>query len=504
VPRLSLRARLTLVATATLAAALAAGAALLVAATHRFGLSTVDAGAARAGTEVADLYRAGKLPDPIPVTAAGSAYIQIVQGGQVLAVSATADRLVPLLRPPEIARVRAGERLDLPGDRAGMDSAVRVAGVPVEDATVVVAVGTGQLADSERGVRRWVTYSGPVLLAVLALLTWLLVGWTLRPVEALRRGAAELSGRELDQRLPVAGSGDEINRLAATLNDMLDRIDASRRRQRSFVSDAAHELRSPIAAIRTQLEVAQRTGGWEQAAADVLADVDRLARLVNDLLLLARLDDAGPGRGDPGRTCLVDLGELAGDLAGRYAGARVTVRARPPARPVVVRGDPDGLRRLLTNLVDNAVRHAASAVTITVEAEPGGPGCARPGGPGGGRPGGPGTRGSGGSGPGGPAGGRPGGPGTGAPGTRGVDGAGGPGGWAVLAVRDDGPGIPAADRERMFDRFARRDDARDRDAGGSGLGLPIARELTRAHGGTVTLQDAGPGLRAVVRLPAGT
>ncbi len=443
-PRLSLRARLTLVATAALAAGLAAGAALLLFVTHRSGLSTVDDGAARAGREIAELYRAGKLPAPIPVTGSASAYVQIVEDGRVVAASATADRLVPLLRDAETGQVRRGDRLNLAGDRAGMDTPIRVVGVPADDATVVVAVGTGQLADSERVVRRWVVYSGPVLLVLLALLTWLLVGWTLRPVEALRRGAAEISGRDLDQRLPVAPAGDEINRLAATLNDMLDRIDASRRRQRSFVSDAAHELRSPIAAIRTQLEVAERTGGWEQTAADVLQDVDRLARLVNDLLLLARLDEARRDEtrgGDP-----VDLGDLAGGLSARYAGARVPVRVDRPTAPAVVRGNPDGLRRLVTNLVDNAVRHADTAVTVAVLAGPP---------------------------------------------------------WVRLSVRDDGPGIPAADRERMFDRFARRDDARDRDAGGSGLGLPIARELARAHGGTVTLEDAGPGLRAVLRLPSG-
>src|SRR5262249_40318991 len=151
------------------------------------------------------------------------------------------------------------------------------------------------LADSERIVRRWVRLTAPGLLVVLAVLTWLLVGWTLRPVEALRRGAADLSGRNLDERLPVPQTGDEISRLAATLNDMLARIDAGRRRQRSFVSDAAHELRSPLASIRTQLEVAQRTGDWDQTVPDLLAEVDRLARLVNDLLLLARLDEARAG-----------------------------------------------------------------------------------------------------------------------------------------------------------------------------------------------------------------
>src|SRR5262249_13873808 len=159
--------------------------------------------------EVADLYRfdPDHLPKPLPVASAGTAYLQVVSDGQVVGASATADALVPLLRPDETARVRAGERLNLPGDRAGMDTPIRVVGVPAGPATVIVAVSTGQLGDSERVVRRWVRFTGLPLLALLALLTWLLVGWTLRPVEALRRSAAELSGGELDQRLPVAQTG---------------------------------------------------------------------------------------------------------------------------------------------------------------------------------------------------------------------------------------------------------------------------------------------------------
>ncbi|HSV65523.1 MAG TPA: HAMP domain-containing sensor histidine kinase [Mycobacteriales bacterium] len=454
---LSLRARLTVVAGAALAAGLAAGAALLLVITHRSGLSTVDDGALRAGREVAELANTGQLPDPIPVTSSATS-LQVVDGaGHVLQASANADHLVPLLTAGETAAVRSGARLDLAGDRAGLDTPLRVVGVPtlVDARTVIVAVGTGQLADSERVVRVWVLVTGPVLLAALGLLTWLVVGWTLRPVETLRRGAQDISGGRLDRRLPVTPARDEINRLATTLNGMLNRIDASVRRQRAFVSDAAHELRSPLASIRAQVEVAERLGEWRGGsaggpgggAADVLADVDRLSRLIDDLLLLARLDEGRPG----GRSWVpVRLDALAGELASRYAGARVTVRAAggvapAGATPAGVLGDPDALHRLVTNLVDNAVRHARCSVTLRVVVEPP---------------------------------------------------------WAVLTVSDDGPGIPAADRERVFDRFARRDDARSRDAGGAGLGLPIARELARAHGGTVTLcAEPGGGLRATVRLP---
>jgi signal transduction histidine kinase len=436
---ISLRARLTLVATLALATALSAGAALLILVTHRSGVSTVDGGAVRAGEEVAMLLRAGRLPPVIPVTSSATAYIQVVDNtGHVVRASATADLLVPLLSTAEIGTVRAGGHLSLPGDRAGMNTTLRVVGVPVDSDTVIVAVGTDQLSDSERVVRHWVYATGPALLLGLALLTWLLVGWTLRPVEELRRGAADLSGRELDQRLPVTAARDEISRLAGTLNDLLDRIDASRRRQRSFVSDAAHELRSPIAGIRTQLEVAQRTGDWPLAASEALAEVERLSHLVDDLLLLAKLDERRPVR-----PAMVELSMLATDLvSARYGSARVPVAVQPAATPVEVAGDLDALRRLLANLIDNAVRHARTAVVVTVSAAPPG-----------------------------------------------------------FAVADDGPGIPAADRERMFDRFARRDDARARDAGGSGLGLPIARELARAHGGTLALGDATPGLTATLELP---
>jgi signal transduction histidine kinase len=442
---LSLRARLTLVATAALAAALTAGAALLIAVTHRSGVSAVDESALRTAREVAALYRVDHLPAPIPVTNTATGYVQIVAPtGEVIATSANADRLKSLLRPDQIRAVRSGARLDLPGDLAGIDSRLRVVGVEADTAdgpaTVVVAAGTEQLADSERVIRQWVYATGPALLLALALLIWLLVGLTLRPVAELRRSAADISGRDLDERLPVAAARDEISRLATTLNDMLDRIDASRRRQRSFVSDAAHELRSPIAGIRTQLEVAQRTGEWDLAATEALTEVQRLSQLVDDLLLLAKLDERRPPR--PG---VVDLGSLAADLlTSRYTSARVPVTVSAPPEPVVVSGDPDALRRLLANLLDNATRHASSRVAVSVLSAP--------------------------------------------PGFR---------------VDDDGPGIPAADRERMFDRFARRDDARARDAGGSGLGLPIARELARVHNGTLTLGDAAPGLSAELRLPVG-
>jgi signal transduction histidine kinase len=264
----------------------------------------------------------------------------------------------------------------------------------------------------------------------------------LRPVEALRAGAEEITGAARSDRLPVPDSGDEIHRLAVTLNDMLHRLDAARARQRAFVADAAHELRSPLTNMRTELEVAQRLADdtdWPALADDLLTDVQRLSRLVDDLLLLARADDdatrALPAPAEP-----VELSELLGEVAARYP----TVRYEHPADPLPTTGDRDALARVVANLLDNAVRHAEKRVVLSVAAD---------------------------------------------------------GAYQRISVCDDGPGIPAADRQRVFQRFTRLDDARARDAGGSGLGLAIVRELVRRHHGTVTLGDAEPGLRADVRLP---
>ena len=227
---------------------------------------------------------------------------------------------------------------------------------------------------------------------------------------------------------------------------MLTRLDAAQQRQRRLVSDTAHELRSPIASIRAQLEVAldhPEQQDWPQTAQDVLADTLRLASLAEDLLVLARLDEhqVRPAAGTP-----VDLVALVTEEAERSAGGRVPVTART-AGPCVVTGDAEGLRRLLRNLIDNAMRYAKSGVEVAARREDS---------------------------------------------------------EAVLIVSDDGPGIPPPDRERAFDRFVRLDDARSRDetqAGGAGLGLAIVRAIARNHGGSAYLEGGTPGLRAVVRIP---
>ena len=202
-----------------------------------------------------------QLPNPVPVGGEGTASIQVVDAaGRVRAASGGTDRLVPVLRPAELAAVRAGDRLVVDGDRLGLDGPLRVVGVPAGPAgdpqTVVVAVDYGSARSGVRLLVAGLAVGAPLLLAVVGLATWVVVGRALRPVETLRRGAEEITGAGGSRRLPLPAARDEVHRLAVTLNDMLARLDGASARQRAFVSDAAHELRSPLASARTQLEVA--------------------------------------------------------------------------------------------------------------------------------------------------------------------------------------------------------------------------------------------------------
>jgi signal transduction histidine kinase len=454
--RRSLRARLTMVTSAGLAVALALAAVLLASTVRSALINGLDVGARQGAVEVATLLNQGRLPSPVPVPP-DTVTVQVLNAqGRIVNISPGADRLVPMLAPG-LARemARTGQARMLAGPPIGMPSVLRVVAVPARGQHIVIAaVSFAQVHDSLATLARALFIGTPLLFGLLALAIWLVTGYTLRPIAALSRGAASVSGTGRPRDLPVPPARDEVRALAITLNDMLSRLADAQQRQRDLVSDTAHELRSPIASIRAQLEVAlDHPDGvdWAETARDVHADTLRLARLAEDLLLLARLD------GQPLRRTPVGLAALCAAAVAGYGPARVPVRVTVPssgagagAEPCVVAGDPDALRRLLVNLLDNAVRHAASQVCVSVRSETG---------------------------------------------------------WAVVTVTDDGPGIPAADRERVFGRFTRLDNARDRTGEeGAGLGLAIVRSTAEAHGGSATLGDAGPdgagpGLRAVVRLP---
>jgi len=458
--RRSLRARLTLTAGAGLAVALAGVAIVLMSALGRTLDRGLDNSARQTGQEVAALVDANRLPNPVPV-AAGTAVVQVIDArGRIVAASAGADRLVPLLPAPvaaAAARSQAGVPLD--GRPYGLPELLRVAAVPGRRGEIVIAaVSYDAVNDTLVTVSHALLFGTPALLLLMIWVTWLITGSTLRPITALRRGAEQITATGVPRGLPVPEARDEVHSLAVTLNDMLSRLEAAQQRQRQFVSDTAHELRSPIASIRAQLEVAldhPDSQEWGQTARDVLADTMRLARLAEDLLVLARLEERagrphGPGQGGPapapGLPGTVDMAELAAGTAGRYPQARVPVYASAP-QPCPVAGDSEALRRMLVNLIDNAVRYARRRVTVAARPE---------------------------------------------------------GGSVLVTVTDDGPGIAAGDTERAFERFTTLDGARarrDGDAGGAGLGLAIVRATAHAHGGTAWLEDARPGLRATVRLP---
>jgi signal transduction histidine kinase len=464
--RRSLRARITVVATSIFTIMLTlAGLALLIT-VGRSLLSTLDSSAERTGNQIAALVQQGRLPNQLLASSGGVDLIQVVDGdNRVVAASPGADTAVSILRADELSRARVGKPLNVNGARASSDRPLRViavrADIPSGQRTVLVATDYSRVLDSSRLLERSLLFGAPLAVLLMAALTSWIVGRALRPVDALQRGAAALSAAGLSRsRLPVPTAEDEIHSLATTLNDMLDRLDTATTKQRRFVGDAAHELRSPIASLRLQLEVAGRfaeSDELRELTSGALIDVDRLANLIDDLLALARSDE----RGAVTPRAPIRPAELAETIVAGYRDARVAVVMADPdtaAAGAAVIGERDGLHRVLVNLIDNAVRYAHSKVTVSITARE-------------------------------------------LP--MGLDSDPLARQSVVVSVADDGPGVPANKRERVFDRFYRLDTARSRAEGGTGLGLAIVREIVTAHGGTAILYDNEPGLRVEVTLPLG-
>jgi signal transduction histidine kinase len=448
---LSLRVRLMIIGLVGVALALIMGGLAFFGALTYSVDRTLDNEARATAGEVAAMVSDNRLPSPIPVS--GAQVVQVVDVGQrVLAGSATADRLTPLLRPNELGKALRGEAVMIDGVRLGVTGPMRVRAIQAGPATapvsIIVGLPYGDVLATRTALRNALLITFPLLLGALAVIAWRVIGWTLRPVEQLRAGAEKISrtrrisGPAESQRLPVPAAADEIRALALTLNEMLDRLAEARERQRLFVTDAAHELRSPLTSIQTQLEVAQRLGEGGTLPGDLLVDIKRLTGLVEDLLLLARADaDTRP----PAQLAPIDARNIVVEVTKAYSDPSVRVNL-VVSEPVMIMADAEELRRAVGNLVDNAVRHARSRVEVAARADQD---------------------------------------------------------QAVISVSDDGPGIPPADRERVFERFARLDDARGRSSGGAGLGLAIVRELTARAGGTVALAAAEPpwSTRAELRLP---
>lgn len=442
----SVRIRVTLLATFIVAVTLTIAAVGLVAAVRSQLLDKVRA-AGRAKTEfIATQLKKGVLPDKVqlqePATILNPGPVTIYnQNGTV--VGGTPTGIGPGVAGPGDTVVSVNG--PGPGMRS-MSFDVQSVGVSTSQGqlTVVASSSLDGIEHDINTLTSTLTLGVPIVVVLVGLVAWVMVGRALHPVEAIRAEVEAISGSTIHRRVPESATGDEIDRLAHTMNAMLDRLESASTSKHRFVSDASHELRSPIASMRTQLEVARsaKDTDWDRVTEGVLAEEARLEDLVDNLLLLASLDEQTTAP----RATAVDLATIARDEAGRSR--RHPVATRIPAHPVLVEADPQQLRTCTANLLDNADRHATSRVELSVTAAAG---------------------------------------------------------RARLTVDDDGPGIPLADRERVFERFTRLDASRARTDGGSGLGLAVTKALTERHRGTITVEDAPiGGARLVLDVPLST
>ena len=438
--RLSVRWRITLLAAGLFAVALGGASYALVSTVRSDVIDSIQ------HTDEAQLRAlAAQVTDGVPgrvdlpAPSRGSPVLEVLDNSTGQRYYVLPDgRVVPVTRATEAAL-----RYERDQARRARETQTRQIVRSAQGQLVLVAQrSTAQVDSTVTGITHGIVLGFPFLVLLVGLLAWVLAGRALRPVEAIRAEAAAIGDDTLHRRVPVPATRDEVARLAVTMNAMLDRLEQASSRQRQFVSDASHELRSPVATIRTQVEVALRRGDaadWPTVAERVLAADARLEQAVTDLVDLARLDETGS------LTDLVevDLDDVALEVCARPH--RVTVDTSQVSGGRVL-GRRDALGRVLSNLVDNAVRHAEARVSVTVRTV---------------------------------------------------------GDAVEVVVADDGPGIAVEDRERVFERFTRLDEGRARDAGGMGLGLAVVRGTVERLGGTVTLDDAEPhGARFTLRFPA--
>ena len=443
----TLRWRLTLVATAIVAAV------LLVSAV---GLVTVQQQLLTRGVDESLVQRADNIEKDVARGAIGTllpsegdredSFLQLVDDrGHVVAAS-------PNVRAqPAIAIVppaRSGQVLRTVSEIPLSPHEFRVLARPVRTqsgtTTLIVAKNLDDVKESVSILATSLAVSIPIVLCLLAALVWWLTGRVLRPVEAIRAEVASIRGTELHRRVPDNGTYNEISRLARTMNAMLDRVQQATDRQRQFVSDASHELRSPLTRIRSALEIGiahPESTDPDTTYRSLLDDATQLQQLVDDLLFLARSESGVLDRPD----AVVDLDDL---VLAQVQQLRARGRVRIDASAVSaarVRGDANQLARAIGNLAGNAERHARTTVTFELGEHDG---------------------------------------------------------QSELVVADDGPGIPAEQHETVFKRFTRLDEDRSRDSGGAGLGLAIVLDIVARHEGTITIRSSdGGGARMVMSLP---
>lgn len=387
-------------------------------------------------------------PIPVEIGVADGAMAQVVDaGGRVIAASVNLGDTGPVSDESLNQSPRLLVLQGVPDDSDTETYRVWARTVTTPEGEFRVFAGTSpeQTDEAVRALQSGLIVGVPFVIAVLAAAVWTLTGRALRPVEEIRAEVMEISGTALDRRVSVPTTGDEIERLAVTMNAMLQRLDSSSRRQREFVADASHELQSPLAAFRTELEVAAAhpdATAWPSLVEDLLADSDRMERLVRDLLFLAREDSDEP----VAAAAPLDLDTVVLEEVARLRPRSGVVVDASSVSAAPVLGRTQDLTRMVRNVLENAADHAESAVVVRTESSPG----------------------------------------------HGVR----------LEIIDDGPGVPPELRDHVFERFVRAEpDRRRREYGGTGLGLPIALAIARRHGGDATLSSSSAGTTVTITLP---
>jgi signal transduction histidine kinase len=444
----TVRTRVTAVAGLALTAAVVLGLVVMYRLQLNSADSTIQSQLRTYATQIQQSAVDGTFPRTLrasPLDPAAQAQV-LASDGTVLAATRDLAGLPALytLAPGSTTPVRqpAADRF-LPSDLSVYGEHITASGQLV---TIITTTGTYLRSQVNQTFARLLVIGVPFLLVLAGGTVWLVVGRALRPVGQIRGAVTAITSADLSQRVPEPGTDDEIGRLARTMNDMLARLDEAAARQRRFVADASHELRSPLTAIRTGLEVGLAHpdhAPWPQIASRAVRQSQRLEQLIAQLLVLARAD-AGQlaARRQP-----VDLAALLADLRAATPVPGISIDLSVPPGTATA-GNPEDLSRMFRNLLDNAVRYARHRVLITVR----------------------------------------------------ITGAAEPDG-IVVEIADDGPGIPAEERERVFGRFVRLDASREHASGSAGLGLAIAREIAAAHGATIVLTEGpGGGTRAVVTL----
>ena len=455
--RPGVRLGVALVASTVTTVTMVVGALLLVPFVHRAQLGAIDSALRARAADVSLAAGNGPLPPTLASTGEETSLVQVLDATWTVIASSSNVQGEPAALAGN-SQTRVTQLLtstDLPIADAGQRFRVLVEPVALNDGPglIYVATSLGPVDVAVGRLSEGLLLGVPLLSLVVAAIIWVTVGRALRPVEAIRRRASAIGGSDLQSRVPVPAGRDAVALLAETMNEMLGRLQASADRQRRFLGDASHELKSPLTALRTQAEVAlshPETVNVPVVLTGVQRQVHRMTELIDDLLFLAHVDEAGP----KAAVADVDLDEvIVNDMQRLRSRNDCTVRISHLDATRVLGRERD-LARLIGNLTDNAVEHAAHLVEVSLRAEDG---------------------------------------------------------LAVVTVTDDGPGVPEPDTERVFERFTRLEAHRARlqSGGGTGLGLAISREIAQAHGGTLAVTGTGSGsdrtgAEFTLRLPLGT